>query len=876
MKNLTMQKWRQAYLGIFPTYYQRYWVQLLFEILDPDTDYSYDLGLSDIIALLDELQRTPTEIKIKGRKKPISNGRTLFFLLSEIDHRLSNDVAFDYLLNDAHLAGELKTKIKCLTASGRELFAYDGARLENPQTDYGGWVKNLDAFRCSDLTPVIESFRRKNCTEMYASILRNKLDADHLHGDHIFEAEIDNLTHGLLFHLVNREKFSSSYLIGNALDVFLRRSSEPFASRFNNYFRALGSGKRCFQVFFRLQAKKELRQIRQIDRVAVMEQVPDMVALVDQLAQKGKINRSEIKPAKEFFYNGEKSDRMIFGVVSDLETGDPGQAIVMAFFALNNALHQAKFEFELSTFSLDNNIYIYDLTQEKLMPFTRRQALSRLYGRKGNPERLEQILWKIELARKNEDSDQVIIDKVSSLALQWHHHAMDAISPEVRYMNHWIALEQIFKSVNDEHETSGDDLVLGLASALQHHQFEGLRANLWGDLTRCDFMGTKPLVSHHGGKIEFTKYLYERVDPKTGIVEPPTKKFYFPDNQRPIDIIIHSFDSGIKKGYRIDDGFQIFVKDGQTIPIGGWIAGMPIVDDTKDPSGILQELFEGCRPPLMNIVYLWRCHSAYMAKAFGLHADSPDYRDLVSCSKQLQPDIISGYREVENLLVDLVKIIPFEELQIKDFQNTDALFPSASVVEQAIGIWKSWHQILKTKGWPSGVGVDGRLQALQIQENKLKESIEPYKVIAVFRDRLTRSIDGSGWESPGLSDSLIRELYRGSTPNWDALHRILLTPKKVTELVKISPEQPLLCSRIQQVADKLSTKQNENIFIWDLDRMRRIRNELVHTAQADETIDLIARRLYQWSRIYLTKVLNRLAFTDKKSSLDILFWEKLT
>ena len=47
MKNLSKEKLQQVFLSDFPTYYQRYWLQLVLELLDPDTDYHHDCPVSE-------------------------------------------------------------------------------------------------------------------------------------------------------------------------------------------------------------------------------------------------------------------------------------------------------------------------------------------------------------------------------------------------------------------------------------------------------------------------------------------------------------------------------------------------------------------------------------------------------------------------------------------------------------------------------------------------------------------------------------------------------------------------------------------------------------------------------------------------------------
>ena len=98
MKNLSIDRWREAYADL-PTYYQRYWLQLWLEILDPDTDYLFDLGTTNIRYLLEELIKTPASLPIRANRV-IDNTRTLFFLVCEIESRLGSAVALRHVVGE--------------------------------------------------------------------------------------------------------------------------------------------------------------------------------------------------------------------------------------------------------------------------------------------------------------------------------------------------------------------------------------------------------------------------------------------------------------------------------------------------------------------------------------------------------------------------------------------------------------------------------------------------------------------------------------------------------------------------------------------------------------------------------------------------------
>jgi hypothetical protein len=494
---------------------------------------------------------------------------------------------------------------------------------------------------------------------------------------------------------------------------------------------------------------------------------------------------------------------------------------------------------------------VYDQVAITFIPFTKRQALQNLYGKKGNTSHLAKTLRKITVAKERHDGGGIIVDKVTNLAMQWHRNAMDSVSPEVRFMNHWVALEQLFKNLDNSGraKSTADVLVASVSRALFSDQHERLLANLWGDLLRCDFMGKKPLVAHHSGKLKFTNELTSRLNPNTQIIDKSPIKFR---SKKLIDLRIISPSEKTLKNYRIDYGFRIFVKPNQEIKKGEWLAGLPLTKNHQEDSAIYKKLFEGIEPPVKNLVYLWRYHAEFIREWF--HFVKGDIiNNYVNGARKIDADLIDGFGKIETLITSFPELgfpnkteLSFDEKMnyiISEWTERDSALTAWSNIDMKIPNIISLYEISK----------------------KLKDLFPTYKMIADSRKDFTRE--------RSLPVMLIKELFRDCEIPVDRLWFIYNENEEesVNLLISSCPDEPLLKSRIQQIKyDKRVYKIEK--YIWDLDRMRRTRNSLVHTASIDKHINLLSRRLYQYSKIFLSKVLNRLAFKDYKDDYYLLSW----
>jgi hypothetical protein len=115
---------------------------------------------------------------------------------------------------------------------------------------------------------------------------------------------------------------------------------------------------------------------------------------------------------------------------------------------------------------------------------------------------------------------------------------------------------------------------------------------------------------------------------------------------------------------------------------------------------------------------------------------------------------------------------------------------------------------------------------------------------------------------------ILFEAFRSQTPNFDIMHDVFMKGQVI-----LDTDQCLLDYRLQEVSFFLNKKKdlNKEDFFFEIDRMRRIRNEIVHNGASPKDINLLVSRLYKYARIYLREVIFALAKRSDQSIEEILF-----
>ena len=151
----------------------------------------------------------------------------------------------------------------------------------------------------------------------------------------------------------------------------------------------------------------------------------------------------------------------------------------------------------------------------------------------------------------------------------------------------------------------------------------------------------------------------------------------------------------------------------------------------------------------------------------------------------------------------------------------------------------------------------------------MKKYFHLYEWIDVMIGDFIKDKSDKNEEKLLLPTSIIKELYRGQQPTYDIWEDVVLNHS--AELARLCNGQPLLEQRVQTYSKKRFDSPPLEYYLWQVDRIKRVRNELVHEGKSEHaTLELLTLRLYQYSRIFLTKIINRMADSRSQAVNRIL------
>lgn len=857
MKTLPVEYWQHDYSEM-PRYYQRYWIQRCLELLDAETRYTFGLDTINSATLVRDLVET-SSIRY-NRKEKGTNARTFHFLLHELYERLDSDTALEVFIDRSGLSSrDFRSAVSEGVRKSSLLFDPIGLRIGNTvgftKEQFAGWLCEKGMAQGDDtgiIARVCSALKedRQGWLRAHTDVLRDLLHRSNQYTrDAVLEESLDSVTRSWLFEMIVHDNCGPVHLSETFRSIFLRRRRASFAQRLERLFNALRTEQHDFTVFMRLQARKELGRIGTVEQVRFSVRCLEGHNIVQTLLGQGRMSPMEARRARDFFFDGEASKRLIFAV-AQVEGGNIGSATRSSLQLLHSALDKAKFEYERSRLSIDNAVYAYDHDEDSLARFTRRQAQADRYIARGNTVQFESLIYRLDRLQSSPNSwvDASVLRQITDLALQWHRHAVESSPPEIRFMNHWIELEQLFKTAKSLGLTTaspGDTLVRALSRALVYREKRLLLQDLWGDLQRCNILGPKPYLLNHSGRVRFTESFIERLYSEE---DRRADRSYRRWKGQEVDIEIwdkHRREPKPLKTYRIPPGFRVFAEDGQLVKTGTWIAGPDIGRLSEFKS--LKPLFKNAIPGLANTLYLILHWDALSSLTEGQRSSLQDneYYTLESLSHR---DVLD-YEETRRMADYLSR-----EIQ----SNLD---PNCMLINE-----REIDAALERVGWPAKGGLRARFKYVT---NKLRD-LRGKRVLAI----LNRLEEVGLWlrDNQSTPTAIWVELFRDREPDFWALEDLLL--HHVDDLLRILPEQPLLQSRIHQVADTVRLGYQDNNFTSDplvcyaatLDRMRRARNTLVHSGTVPEEISLLSRELYYYSRTYLKTIIHSL--TKKREHND--------
>jgi hypothetical protein len=861
MKNLPFEYWEQDY-ETAPGFYQRYWVQRCLELLDADTSHLFSLDSVNSAMILDELVNSPPnrpDSKAEG-----SNARTFHFLLNELKAQIDSDITLERFA-ERHLSIPF--------SSVKRIFHEDKAQSSLLFDDFGNSLKGINAEKLTaiefakwlqghgmaqganqgymkQLHELISQNNRESWLNTHHESLLALLDSPGVNEDYL-----ERTTQSWLIELLMYHQYGPIHLSELITSTFLTKSPHDFIARLRFFLEELGRPAQPFTIFMRIQARKEFSRINQIDRVQFATNGQKGIDILNEISSLKKLHPKVKAAAKHFFYQGAPS-KHIFAIL-DVSAKSIGSASRIAIRQLENAINQARFEFERSDFSHDNTMFVFDKSNATFHKFTRRQALADQYIAQGDPIRFESFVNRLNHVRQLSQNEQTtaLMTQISTLALQWHRNAVETQQPEIRFMNNWIELEQVFKTATASGLIDGSPsyaACYAVARSLAWDYPWRHVKDIWGDFDRCDVFGPKPYRVRQSGIVRYTNSFQKRIRQGTKpLTDHPRRR------NKPIDveIISQGKDRQKVKGYRIPDGFVRFVEDSQTVKVGQYLAG-PDLTLARRPD-VLLSVFYDTVPSLLQAAYL----ILHLPQIF-----RPDWRNFHAMIDPLMMSAIRSLTDEEILDMEwlarlchriskkLERRVTFEELK-NDCENLVSHL---------------------SNGWGGASIVEIRAQ-LPDASYKLKqipaEKWQPLDYLYQFA--MNTLADQS------VPIAIKFELLRGKSPDFKKFRTLFEKKDLCTNLEKELPDQPLLRRRVFHVHAVIwSIHSGERGFpppkevtlkyLWTLDRMRRTRNDLVHSGKVPNNIELLGRQLYCYSKAFINDVIYGLGYLTPNSNIATL------
>lgn len=853
MKTLPFEYWQADYKETeMPSPLQRYWVHRCLEMLDPDTSHLYGLGIVNLYDLLKEFSTSP--LRINNRP----NYRTFFFLLSEISFRLNKEGT---LLKELFTLSEIPKSYDDFvkTTEGglwmaRQSYDDDGKKKESaPINDFVTWLTSetkSESGAMLSLAETIESLfiRPKQWLDAHANCLSCLLTQEIGESD---LSQLDAITESWFIELISRYGHAPVHLSNVLQETFLTQSSLTFTERLGGLFQHLHKQEHPYVVYLRLQARRELLSLGRIGSVEFLSQIDSGIQVALNNLQQGKISEEEYELVKEFFFEGRLSERLLFAVIS-VEASNVGSAARKGLQLLEEALIQARFEFERSSFSIDNTLYVVDESENQIQKFTRRQAITQNYFSTGSPARFSNILRRLEYLRTSQSFPvHDLIEHIVSLAMGWHGHAIESQSTEISFMSHWIELEQLFKTMRNHRIIEGDgsegDLLVKLiANVLTQLDRAEMLRNLWGDLGRCGIFPPKPYLSHASGYAWFTPSFSKRktVNPEQTYV--PYRRW---KQQKP-DLIIKNRESRKDiKHYRLPTGFVPLCGEQSSVQVEEtWLAGPKLGHGWEFPN--LRELFMERDPNLESALYLVRHWEQVVGPL-----SSEKLRQEYTVVHTLQRSQVLAYAE----LLRFTKSLPDGKYIFNSiYKWIREKHPDQDLDLRGILVLRYPDEIitgLMEYGFDTSTEIVKRTRNMA----KMARELEPHRQKLELLNKVAEEIA----HNPTTPDGVLMELFRNTTPYPSSL-QTLVNEYYLDKLQPILLKQPLLYKRMESVVAQLTTTISDELaesrrkqlsYIWQLDLMRRTRNEMAHNAATAKNMSSLSRQLYQFSKRYITHII---------------------
>lgn len=809
MKYIHNKYWEQNYQDP-PSNLQRAWVQRMFELMDPNTSYLTAPPTINFITLIKEL------VGLK-RIPPRPLCRTAFFLLHELKQKSFNHIGIDFI--NSALNRPFWDEFQKLYSDSLGLMDETGCKKSGvSNNEIKKFEKEVVVFSTNHCMAALEKLLANDFyliglyEGLRSRLKENKSDFD----------EVDYLSQELVSCLLSVQNYSRSHLQDCFLNSFLNKDlKEPgFYAAFVKFIEHLkGNNSSTYSVYFRLQLPKSATKVPEMDGIIFSRNIPHFRNIIRELPGNNQ-NAAELrKRANKFFLAEDKVTNLMIVHVPEVVAKDSDRATNIALTRLYKIIQRLRFEFELSGFTLDRKVFVFDERNNQMSSSNINQVKKSRFGRIGNPYRFEKIMkWFQHTDKIKKNGAEIFIRKLVETALEWRNAAFDSETLEGQFINQWISVEQVFtptgNTVIDGKKSSGDKAVYAIAKTLFQNQIIHHCLDLWGDLKRTGELGLNRVKAPFEGTVEFSSEVHQL---------PVSGRFHYVPKSytgRPTISINYG---RIQKTLRLQAGHILFVEDQEHLQRGQWIAGTCLEEfnNTFKNPGLFDELI----PSYENLIYVYQY--------FKLHSlDGGTINDLLFESLG-NSTLGRTYSEMKNAALF------FDRLE----EEIDSHY-------EHFGWPKDKHDFTCYTNFEiPAKSFSGKSKLLEVVEERKRifpKYLDTYKILFTIRkkfltDKNTNRI---------IPLNVLLEIFKNQTPDFtDAI-----SSQRNLAFIFQNTDQPLLKYRLQNTYSSSSITD----LIAQVDRLRRIRNELVHDAQSPENLEVATTFLYKVVRIYFKEMFAQL------------------
>ncbi len=893
MKRIPEKYWYENYGSNIPSPLQRAWVQRWFELLDSNTSYLFSLHAVNFPLILEDL----LNLSDKAR-----GSRTYSRFAIELNYcfsvRREEDVIRECL--GATKWNRIKHIVDSLCLEADTLFEQTG--YERPSVEHGNHrrhrfketMESLVTGEDPEFRDLFEQLRRDSLsiisqTKSYRHCLQKLvftrlLDNSETSDWHDEFGSLDLLTQALVTDLVVQDGYSFLYLTNLCKKCFLRTNNRmPFEERAARFFQRLqlpdsqGNSPK-FTVYLRVQAKRIIQTLSQFAGVLFSETADEEVKAIISLQKRLETwSNEQVERAAHFFYlNYGSTPELTFAIVPDLRARDSYSAAASALEIITKAIQQAKFEYELGAFNVDNRMYVYNQQTHEMTSITRKQLAPARYGIVGDERRLENFLTKLALANRiyphDDSNERKFIAKLRDVTLGWHKLALESGTKETRFLDHWIGLEQLFTSIEDIElnrqqtvKSPADKLVLCFNQILNWQWKIQILNDLWGDVLRSKILGVRRVIAPKNGIIE---EVLDSTSDNADLGTSGKNKHYY--------VRLRTQHGGIT--IRVMSDASLLVTPGAEVEESTWLASANY-NHLPFENVALQCLFADSMPTMENLLFVAVYGDRMRVEEARIFYDSEIAAVFAKLPRKLI-EISRLYDAAEAVVVDLAGIAPWFADYYPDSElrllRENVLNPEhisvflenlKTIAERVDREYRGQNNSINA--------VTGRIQPLLFKLPDMKDFFYLYKTLhdtwLTVVDEYCETEVRNGEHYPFrlmLPSALICELFHRQTPHIDRLERLLL--EKTEGFLELCASQPLLEYRVFEIERVLSSVGPYlpylplYYFVADLDRMRRTRHSLVHQGRASKSLELLTQRLYKYSRVCLRELTHSLVHDEAR------------